>query len=136
MSQRYPKRHPKSIKNRPWTLQGPPKTSKGHPRVLKHGPTPDFSKKTSFQSLPKKKNSSQINKIRTWMDSKSPLCNAIQTDTPASKRSASNPYSEQASKFTGQRASKPASQQASKPASHQPAADITEGAGGRGEALR
>ena len=70
------------------------------------------------------------------MDSKSHLFNAIQTDTPASKRSASKLYSEQASKFTGQRASKPASQQASKPASHQPAADITEGAGGRGEALK
>ena len=53
------------------------------------------------------------------MDSKSPLCEAIQTDTPASKRSASKPYSEQASKFTGQRASKPASQRASKPASQQ-----------------
>ena len=93
--------------------------------------------KTKLPKAPQKApNSSKINKIRTWMDSKSPLCSAIQTDTPASKRSASKPYSEQASKSASSQVSEPVSQRASKPASQQPATDITERAGGRGEALR
>ena len=127
-----PQIYEKSTLDLPRTPQGIQRSPKA-PQAWSKAP---FFQKMSFRSVPKwHPIHEKSTKFEPGWNVKNPVCNAIQTGTPASKQSASKPYSEQASKSASQQVSEPVSQRASKPASQQPAADSTEGAGGRGEAL-